>query len=225
MGEASIAGLWLAVALAGLFHGLNPGMGWPLAVSAALMERRRSALPKALAMLGLGHFLAMAVILLPFSMISVLLEWQTPIRLAASGVAVGFGGYLLVSRSHHPTYLARVPPHRLVWWSFLAATAHGAGLMLLPIFLAMDMGGMGMGEMDGDHVAMSQLVTDHAAPALLVAAAHTLAMVSAGALLAVLVYRYLGLRAVSRTWFNLDTVWALSLLLLGLLSAATTLWW
>lgn len=219
MGEVSSPALWLAVALAGVYHGLNPGMGWPLAVSAALMERRPSALVSALAMLGLGHFLAMAVILLPFSMVSALVEWQTPIRLAAAGVAVGFGTYLLVSRSHHPRYLARVAPHRLVWWSFLAATAHGAGLMLLPIFLSMD-----QPDVTGEHGAMSQLVTDHAAPALLVAAGHTVAMVGAGALLAVLVYHYLGLRAVSRTWFNLDTVWALSLLLLGLLSAATTLW-
>ncbi|MGB3859679.1 MAG: hypothetical protein WBG89_07550 [Ornithinimicrobium sp.] len=222
MGEASTTGLWLAVALSGIYHGLNPGMGWPLAVSAALMERRPGAMPRALAMLGLGHFLAMVVILLPFSMVTALVEWQTPIRLAASAVAVAFGAYLLVSRAHHPRYLARVAPHRLVWWSFLAATAHGAGLMLLPIFLSMDHMDM---DMDGEHGAMSQLVTEQAAPAMLVAAVHTLAMVSAGALLAWLVYRYLGLRAVSRTWFNLDTVWALSLMLLGLASAAATLWW
>ena len=220
MGEASTAALWWAVALSGIYHGLNPGMGWPLAVSAALMERRSSALVSALAMLALGHFLAMAVILLPFSMVSALVEWQTPIRLVASGVAIAFGGYLLISRSHHPKYLARVAPHRLVWWSFLAATAHGAGLMLLPIFMSMD-----HRDMAGEHAALGQLVTDHTAPALLVAAAHTLAMVSAGAVLAVLVYRWFGLRAVSRTWFNLDTVWALSLLLLGLLSAAAALWW
>jgi hypothetical protein len=220
MGEASTAALWGAVALSGIYHGLNPGMGWPLAVSAALMERRTSALVIALGMLALGHFLAMAVILLPFSMVSSLAEWETPIRLVAAGIAIVFGGYLLISRSHHPKYLARVAPHRLVWWSFLAATAHGAGLMLLPIFLSMD-----HPDMAGEHAALGQLVTDHTAPALLVAAAHTLAMLTAGAALAVLVYRWFGLRAVSRTWFNLDTVWALSLLLLGLLSAAAALWW
>ncbi len=221
MGEASSAALWWAVALSGIYHGLNPGMGWPLAVSAALMERRRAALASALGMLALGHFLAMAVILLPFSVFSALLDWEKPIRLVAAGIAVGFGAYLLVSRTHHPRYLARVAPHRLVWWSFLAATAHGAGLMLLPIFLSMGRDH----DMAGEHAALGQLVADHTAPALLVAAAHTLAMLSAGALLAVLVYRWLGLRAVSRTWFNLDTVWALSLLLVGALSAAAALWW
>ncbi len=225
MGEASAAALWWAVAVSGVYHGLNPGMGWPLAVSAALMERRRSALPRALAMLALGHFLAMAVVLLPFSMFGALLEWETPIRLVAAGIAVAFGGYLLISRSHHPRFLARVAPHRLVWWSFLAATAHGAGLMLLPVFLSMNQHDPDQPGMAGAHGALTRLVTDHTAPALLVAGAHTLAMVSAGALLAVLVHRWFGLRAVSRTWFNLDTVWALSLLLVGLLSAAAALWW
>ena len=220
MGEATTAALWWAVVLAGVYHGLNPGMGWPLAVSAALMERRPSALAGALGMLALGHFLAMAVVLLPFSMVSALVAWETPIRLVAAGIAIAAGGYLLISRTHHPKYLARVAPHRLVWWSFLAATAHGAGLMLLPIFLSMD-----HSDMAGEHAAVGRLVTEHAAPALLVAAVHTLAMVAAGGVLAVLVYRWLGLRAVSRTWFNLDTVWALSLLLLGLLSAAAVLWW
>ncbi len=222
MGEASTVALWWAVALSGIYHGLNPGMGWPLAVSAALMERRRSALARALGMLALGHFLAMVAVLLPFSLFSALGEWDKAIRLTAAGIAVTFGGYLLVSRTHHPRYLARVAPHRLVWWSFLAATAHGAGLMLLPIFLSMDDHDPGMA---GEHAALSRLVTERTAPAILVAAAHTVAMVSAGALLAVLVYRWLGLRAVSRTWFNLDTVWAASLLLVGLLSAAAALWW
>ncbi len=223
IGEASASALWLGVVLSGLYHGLNPGMGWPLAVSAALMERRPAALANALGLLALGHFMAMAVVLLPFSVFSALLEWQTPIRLVASGVAVAFGAYLLISKQHHPKYLARVAPHRLVWWSFLAATAHGAGLMLLPIFLSMNHGAM-EGRDHGGMAGMGQLVTDNAAPALLVAGAHTLAMVAAGALLAVLVYRVFGLKAVSRTWFNLDKVWALSLILVGLLGAAAALW-
>ncbi len=91
--------------------------------------------------------------------------------------------------------------------------------MLLPIFLSMDRDH----DHGGGHAALSGLVSEHTAPALLVAAAHTLAMVAAGAVLAVLVYRWFGLRAVSRTWFNLDTVWALSLLLVGLLSGAAAL--
>ena len=64
----SMTALWGAVIFSGLYHGINPGMGWPLAVSAALMERKHKALPKALAMLAVGHFLAMIGILLPFSL-------------------------------------------------------------------------------------------------------------------------------------------------------------
>ena len=80
MSEASTAALWWAVALSGIYHGLNPGMGWPLAVSAALMERRSSALVSALGMLALGHFLAMAVILLPL------------LGFTRSGQRLGMGG-------------------------------------------------------------------------------------------------------------------------------------
>ncbi len=219
-GEASNAALWGAVLLSGVYHGVNPGMGWPLAVSAALMERRRSALAKALLLLAVGHLLAMVSVLVPFALFSGLLAWERPVRLVAAGIAVGFGAYLLLSRRHHPRYLARVAPHRLVWWSFLAATAHGAGLMLLPIFLAMDHGAGAGGAMDGmeGHDAIGGLLAADAAPALLVAAVHTAAMLVAGGVLAVLVHRWLGLKAVSRTWFDLDAVWAVSLLVVGLLS-------
>lgn len=74
---SSTAGLWLAVVASGVYHGVNPGMGWPLAVSAALMERRASALPAALAALSFGHFVAMTAILLPFALAAVLLERLT----------------------------------------------------------------------------------------------------------------------------------------------------
>ena len=136
--------------------------------------------------------------LVPFALFGGLLAWERPVRLAAASIAVGFGAYLLLSRRHHPRYLARVAPLRLVWWSFLAATAHGAGLMLLPIFLAMDHGGAGSGSGGttggmADHAAMVVLAQD-AAPALLVAVAHTGAMLLAGGLLAVLVHRWLGSR-------------------------------
>ena len=220
VGEASGLALWGAVLLAGVFHGVNPGMGWPLAVSAALMERRRSALPTALLLLAAGHLLAMAAVLVPFALFGGLSVWERPARLVAAAIAVGFGCWLLLSRRHHPRYLARVAPHRLAWWSFLAATAHGAGLMLLPFFLAMDASsgtGGATGAMEG-HGAMGGALVDDAASALLVALAHTGAMLLAGGVLAVLVHRWLGLRAVSRTWFDLDVVWATSLLLVGLLS-------
>ncbi len=195
--------LWWGVVLAGLFHGLNPGMGWPLAVSAALMERRGTALPRAVGALAAGHFLAMAAVLLPFSMLSALAARAAAIRLVAGLVVLAVGVFLLITK-RHPRFLARVPPSRLALWSFLAATAHGAGLMLVPLLLAMD----------GEHAGHTSTVGGVAAAGA-VALVHTAAMAAAGGGMAVVVHRWLGLRAVTRTWFNLDLLWALSLVLVG----------
>jgi len=205
----SVAALWWAVIAAGVYHGVNPGMGWPLAVSAALMERRKSALPRALAALAAGHFLAMSAILLPFSLLSSLLDWQREIRIGAGVLVIGLGLYLLINR-RHPRFLSRVPPSRLALWSFLAAMAHGAGLMLVPIFLGLHMNGTDMG-----HGAAMQLFAGNIGSALLVSAVHTAAMTAAGGLIATVVYFWLGLKFLSKGWFNLDLVWALSLILVG----------
>src|SRR6185312_7383708 len=87
----TLAGLWLAVVASGIYHGFNPGMGWPLAVSAGLMGRSRKDLGIAFVPLAVGHILAMLVILLPFALISALLSWQHGIRTTASVVVIAFG--------------------------------------------------------------------------------------------------------------------------------------
>ena len=74
------AALWLAVVASGLYHGVNPGMGWPLAVSAGLMERRPRALVAALWPLTIGHLLAMLVVILPFSLLVALVLGMSRIR-------------------------------------------------------------------------------------------------------------------------------------------------
>ena len=112
MDMTTAAGLWLAVILSGLYHGLNPGMGWPLAVSSALFERRRSALWPALGALSLGHFAAMLGILLPFSMMTLLIDFQREIRIGAALIVIAMGLYLVITR-RHPRFLARIPPHKL----------------------------------------------------------------------------------------------------------------
>ncbi len=207
---ANAAALWWAVAAVGIYHGLNPAMGWPLAVSAALMERRADALPPALFALAAGHFVSMTVILLPFSIMTALVRWQTEIRIAAALIVIAAGMFLLAYR-RHPLFLSRVPPSRLALWSFLAALAHGAGLMLVPMYL-----GLGQTEApDHGHHAAISLMASNVGTALLVAAAHTAAMILAGGALAVAVYFWLGLGFLSKSWFNLDRLWALSLILVG----------
>jgi hypothetical protein len=209
------AGLWLAVVASGLYHGINPGMGWPLAVSAGLMERSPRALVAALGPLTIGHLLAMAVVILPFALLVTLVAWQQPIRIGASLLVIGFGIYRLVNR-RHPRALARIRPTQLGLWSFAVATAHGAGLMLVPIYL-------GLCQVAGSDQAAGTLIGGDLGMGVLVAAVHSLAMVAAGGTSAWLVYRILGLKAVSRSWFNLDAVWAGSLILVGGLSLALAL--
>nr|WP_254429808.1 hypothetical protein [Ruegeria atlantica] len=188
-------------------------MGWPLAVSAALMDKNRNSLLKALIALAAGHLLAMAAILFPFTALLFLVEWQREIQIGAACLVIGLGVYLLFNR-RHPRFLARVPPSRLALWSFLAAMAHGAGLMLVPIYLGICQ----TIETNSGHAAASDLMTGHAQIAVAVALAHTLAMTVSGGSLAFGVYHWLGLRFLSKSWFNLDLVWALSLILVGLIS-------
>ncbi|MCE8006673.1 hypothetical protein [Aestuariivita sp.] len=205
--------LWGAVIVSGIYHGVNPGMGWPLAVSAALFEQRAAALPRALAMLAGGHFLAMTAILLPFTVMLTLVEWEAQIRIGAGLLVIALGIYLLINR-RHPRFLARVKPTRLALWSFLAAIAHGAGLMLVPIYLGI----CNYAELDRGHAAAGVLMGTNYGLAFVVAFAHTAAMMLAGGALALGMYLWLGLKFLSRSWFNLDVVWALSLVLVGVVA-------
>jgi hypothetical protein len=210
--------LWLALVASGLYHGINPGMGWPLAVSAGLMERSPRALLGALGALSVGHLLATFLVLLPFALLLTLARWQGPIQLGASLLVISFGIFRLIDR-RHPRALARIPPTQLALWSFAVAIAHGAALMLVPIYLGLCQAA----DLDAGHQAAGALVTANLAMALLVSLMHVVAMVIAGGCLAWLVYRYLGLKFVSRSWFNLDAVWAASLVLVGAAALAFNL--
>jgi hypothetical protein len=212
------AALWLAIVTSGLYHGVNPGMGWPLAVSAGLIERRPHALAAALWPLAVGHLLAMFVVILPFALLIALVEWQQQIQIGASVLVIGFGVFRFVN-PRHSRVMARIPPAQLGLWSFAVAIAHGAGLMLVPIYLGL----CRADELDKGHEAAGALINANLGMAVLVSVVHTLAMITAGGFLAWLVYRYLGLKFVSRSWFNLDAIWALSLILVGTLSLAISL--
>jgi hypothetical protein len=212
------AWLWLAVVASGLYHGLNPAMGWPLAVSAGLMEKSRRALFRALGILAIGHVAATLLMLLPFALLVALAEWRAPVQIAAALIVIGFGLFRLAN-PRHPRALARIPPTQLGFWSFAVAIAHGAGLMLVPIYLGLCQAS----DLDGQHQAASTLASANLGMAVLVALVHAAAMITAGGLLAWAVYRYLGVRFVSKSWFNLDAVWAASLVLVGAVALAFNL--
>ena len=222
MSEWTTAGLWLAVILSGVYHGINPGMGWPLAVSAGLMGNGPGDFVRALGLLAAGHVLAMLGILLPFAAMATLVMWEREIRIAAGLIVIGAGVYLFINR-RHPRFLSRIPPAQIALWSFGAAMAHGAGLMLVPIYLGL----CGPDELDASHSAAAVLMAGNLATAIAVATIHTAAMILSGGSAAFAVYRWLGLNFISKSWFNLDVVWALSLILvgvIGLLSVRFTGW-
>ena len=201
--------LWIAVIAIGAYHGFNPGMGWPLAVSNGMWAKQETAVFTTLFPLAAGHFLAMASVLLPFSLLFQYLDWSVAIRLGAGVLVVAFGVFKLFNRGH-PRALNRVPPSQLTLWSYLMATAHGAGLMLVPIYF-------GLCTTNPSHAAMAALMSSGPAMSVLVCVVHTLAMITAGGTMAWIVYRYFGLRLLRLAWLNLEAVWAVTLILTGMI--------
>jgi hypothetical protein len=179
------------------------------------MEKCSRALVVALWPLTVGHLLAMLVVILPFALLVALVEWQQQIQIGASLLVIGFGIFRFLNR-RHPRMLVRIRPTQLGLWSFAVAIAHGAGLMLVPIYLGL----CRTADLDKGHEAAGALINANLSMAVLVSVVHSVAMIAAGGFLAFLVYRYLGLKFVSRSWFNLDATWAFSLVLVGALSLA-----
>ena len=214
--------LWAGVVLIGIYHGLNPAMGWPLAVASGLTEKRGRAVFATWLPLGAGHLLAMALVLVPFTLLAWLLVWGREIRVAAGLLIVLFGVYRLLQR-RHPRWLMRVRPSQLMLWSFLMATAHGAALMLVPVLLGLCAAPATPPASVWDHASVMALMRSGLGTAMLVSLLHTAAMGASGLGLAWIVYRYLGLRALRRAWLDLDAVWAVGLIASGAAAVGTAL--
>ncbi len=125
---------WLALLGLGAFHGINPGMGWLFAVALGLQEQRRSAVWKALPPIAVGHALSVGLVVAIVALVHSSIPHRA-LSWSAAAMLVGFGAYRLV-RARHPRWVGmRVGFRDLTLWSFLMASAHGAGLMLVPVFL------------------------------------------------------------------------------------------
>jgi hypothetical protein len=204
---------WVALLLLGAFHGINPGMGWLFAVALGLQEQRLHAVFRALLPIALGHALSIAAVLLLVGMIQVILP-ERLLHLLSAAVLCGFGLYKLI-RSRHPRWVGmRVDFKDLTLWSFLMATAHGAGLMLVPVLLHWP-------AQDYAHAQLIKelsphLITTSLGLLLAAVAVHTLSMLLVTAAIAGLVYEKLGLAILRQAWFNLDWVWGGALILTGL---------
>jgi hypothetical protein len=198
---------WVALALLGAYHGVNPGMGWLFAVGRGLQERRRQAVIGSLLPIALGHEASIVVVVVAVSLTEQVIPPHL-VRLLAALLLVGFGLYKLARpRSHPGGFGMRVGFAGLVGWSFLMSSAHGAGLMLAPVLLGMPVAG-------GYH-SLSEISLQ----AALAATVHVTAMLAVMAVVAIVVYEKVGLGILRRGWFNLDLGW--SLVLVG--SGAVTL--
>jgi hypothetical protein len=202
---------WIVLLGLGAFHGINPGMGWLFAVALGMQERRRGAVLRALLPLGAGHALAIAgAVGVALAIGAVMpIAW---LRWPMAGVLISLG-VLRVFRHHHSRWAGmRVGMGGLTLWSFLMATAHGAGLMVLPVFV-----GMTMAE-GGGHMHHMPAAGTGVGTALAATGLHALGYLVVTALIAVLVFEKLGVGMLRRAWFNLDLIWAATLVATGVLT-------
>jgi hypothetical protein len=211
MSEMTIS--WAVLLGLGAFHGINPGMGWLFAVALGMQERRRGAVFSALLPLALGHVLAVgaaiAIALVAGAVIP--LDW---LRWLVAGILVAFGVSRLF-RHHHPRWGSmQVSFGALTLWSFLMASAHGAGLMVVPVFLNMPIATAHHGHHHG--MGMSSMTP---AAALLATSVHTIGYLLVTTVVAVVVFEKIGVGILRNAWFNLDLVWASTLLGTGLIGA------
>lgn len=209
---------WLAIAGAGAFHGLNPAMGWLFAVGLGMQDGSRGALLRALPFIALGHALAVGLIVVGVAVLGVVVD-PTVMRLGGAVLLVGFGAWRFARWRRHPRWVGmRVGPRDLVAWSFLMATAHGAGLMLIPALLHLP-GSAAYVRVPNAHVLALGWAEPTAATSALAVATHTGAMLAVAATIAVVVYETVGVAVLRRVWVNLDLPWAASLVGTGLLMA------
>ena len=205
---------WLAVFGLGMFHGINPAMGWLFAVALGLQEQKRAAVFGALPPIVLGHALSIGIIIGAVLMARMNLPHRT-LKIAAAVFLFAFGFYRLL-RTRHPTWVGmRVGFADLTLWSFVMASAHDAGLMLVPFFLPSPTAAT-MHHHDS-HEMHAWAFANFSAPSLLAAsvAVHTSGYLLMTAIIAILVYEKLGVKILRRAWFNIDLIWMLALMITG----------
>ena len=202
---------WAMLVALGAFHGINPGMGWLFAVALGMQERRRGAVLRALVPLGAGHALAVAGAVGAALAIGIVipLGW---LRWPIAGLLVSLG-VLRLFRHRHPRWAGmRVSMAGLTVWSFLMASAHGAGLMVVPVFMGMSMSGA------GEHAHHMPAAMAGASAAFFATGVHAVGYLAVTAGVAVLVFEKLGVGILRRAWFNLDLIWSAALVATGTLT-------
>ena len=203
----------------GALHGLNPGMGWLFAVAVGVQHGERRAVWRALGLLALGHALAIAAAVAITLGLGVVLP-SAGVHWGAAALLISLGVWQL--RGHRHPGLGRwrvglrASGRELILWSFIVATAHGAGLMAAPFALRAVGAGVAnhAGHASHSSVALASVVSVDW-PTLWATSVHTSGYLLVTAVLAVLVYERAALHLVRRAWINFDLVWAAALVLTG----------
>jgi hypothetical protein len=223
----NLAWPWAVLALLGAYHGLNPGMGWLFALALGLQEKRRSAVLWALLPIALGHAAAIALAIIILSFIQHWLPFNV-LKWLVAAIIFSLGVYRLFRAGHPRGAGMRVGARDLFLWSFLMASAHGAGLMLIPVLMSNSMSNSEPGSVASMHdmTAMHHNMAVMSAGALPISLrtillstfVHTAAMLIVAGTLAVLAfesYERVGLKILRSAWFNFDLLWACALLIAG----------
>jgi hypothetical protein len=202
--------LWL-VLLLGAYHGLNPAMGWLFAVALGMQEQSGKAVARSLVPIAVGHALAIGSVVLIAALLCMTLPVMV-IRYFIGAVLIGLGIYCLVRHQHPRWVRMQVGFRDLTVWSFLMASAHGAGLMVVPVLLRSNTAEAQSPMASHNHI----LPTVSPAAAMLATGVHTIAYLAVTGLLAWIVYRTFGLALLRRAWVNFDFGWSAALLVTGL---------
>jgi hypothetical protein len=219
---------WLSLAALGAFHGLNPAMGWLFAVALGLQERRLRAVTAALGPIALGHALAIGLAVVVVGMLGLVIPQRLLLTLGGA-VLLGFAAYKVATRFHHPRWVGmRVGPRELVLWSFFMASAHGAGLMLVPVLVGLRGEGVSSALAHATHLRHAghhaPAGNEALLPALAAVGLHSAAMLAVAGVIAVLVYQKLGVEVLRRAWVNLDLIWVGAMAITGGIAIGLGLW-
>ena len=202
--------LWLMLLL-GAYHGLNPTMGWLFAVALGMQEQRGSAVARSLLPIALGHAVAIGSVVLAAAFLGMRLS-LTAIRYSVAVILVGLGMVCLVRHQHPRWVRMQVGFKDLTLWSFLMASAHGAGLMVVPVLVGTNTVEAQGGMTDHNHMPL----TASPLAGILLTTVHTIAYLAVTGLIAWVVYRKLGLAFLRKAWLNFDVVWAVALMVTGI---------
>src|SRR5712692_4542900 len=208
---------WLVLAGLGLFHGINPAMGWLFAVGLGLQRGSGVAVVQALPPIALGHAAAIAVVAALLAVAQLAAD-AALLRLAAAACLIAFGAYRLARGYRHEFRVGmQVSFFDLVLWSFLMATAHGAGLMVMPVLLELPAGAGSAASLGshGVHDAITAAFVGSLWTGLLAVAVHTIAMLIAAGAIAWVIFAWVGLAVLRRAWINLDLIWSAALIATG----------